>query len=182
MSADDKEKEILKSLESEAAFYMKKPVNPEDLKIVWQYAVASKKGKKVVMEQEIGSGQEETSSNDKLHHISSSSENEESGPKKKKGRKRVRDQGQEERDAAPAPAAAAPAPAPPKKAKVIWTNTLHDLFLQAVSHIGLESKTALYIYIYIYSIFFPFKWINYILNLLTKLTIFICDGFLCGFN
>ncbi|KAF2315685.1 hypothetical protein GH714_040214 [Hevea brasiliensis] len=43
MSSDDKESVVLKSLESGAAFYMVKPVNPDDLHNVWQYAVASKK-------------------------------------------------------------------------------------------------------------------------------------------
>ncbi|KAF2311855.1 hypothetical protein GH714_027019 [Hevea brasiliensis] len=66
MSSDDKESVILKSLGSGAAFYMVKPVNPEGLKNVWQYAVTSKVGKGVVIDPEIGSAKGETSSNDKL--------------------------------------------------------------------------------------------------------------------
>ncbi|KAJ9139929.1 hypothetical protein P3X46_030621 [Hevea brasiliensis] len=132
MSSDDKESVILKSLDSGAAFYMVKPVNPEDLKSVWRYAVASKIGQGVVNDQEIGSAEGETPSNDKLILCgflnSSSSVNGERGQKMKMGRKRARNKDEAEEDAL----------APPKKAKVVWTNTLHNRFLQAVSHLGLE--------------------------------------------
>ncbi|KAJ9164142.1 hypothetical protein P3X46_023750 [Hevea brasiliensis] len=133
MSSDDKESVVLKSLESGAAFYMVKPVNPDDLHNVWQYAVASKKGKEVVIDQEMGSAEGVTSSIDKLivceDANSSSSVNEEGSQKKKRGRKRVRDHQDQKEENDPVPA---------KKAKVVWTNTLHNRFLQAVSHISLE--------------------------------------------
>lgn len=138
MSADDKESAILKSIESGAAFYIVKPVNQDDLRNIWQYAMASKKGKEVVV---CENAQEETSSNEKLivceEAASSSSANEEGSQKKRRGRKREREEEQQEEDG----------PAPAKKAKVVWTNTLHNRFLQAVSHIGLESKTDLFVQI-----------------------------------
>lgn len=54
MTADDKENVMLQSLESGIALFIPKPVNPTDLKDLWQYAVRTQKGKSVVME-EIGS-------------------------------------------------------------------------------------------------------------------------------
>ncbi|XP_048421839.1 two-component response regulator ARR11-like [Pyrus x bretschneideri] len=49
MSADDNESVILKSLEGGVAYYIVKPVSKDDIKNVWQYAVAAKKGKSVVI-------------------------------------------------------------------------------------------------------------------------------------
>ncbi|KAJ0098987.1 hypothetical protein Patl1_20064 [Pistacia atlantica] len=43
MSSDDRESVILESLASGAVFYIVKPINPDDLKNVWQYAITSKK-------------------------------------------------------------------------------------------------------------------------------------------
>lgn len=31
-------------------------------------------------------------------------------------------------------------PVPRKKVKIVWTNSLHNRFLQAINHLGLESK------------------------------------------
>ncbi|PON50860.1 Octamer-binding transcription factor [Parasponia andersonii] len=54
MSADDKESVVLRSLQNGIALFILKPVNPNDLKNLWQYAVKAKKGKSVVID-EIGS-------------------------------------------------------------------------------------------------------------------------------
>ncbi|XP_055961087.1 two-component response regulator ORR22-like [Mercurialis annua] len=132
MSSDDHQSVILQSLESGAVFYMVKPVNQQDLKNVWQYAVEAKKSKSVVGNQEMGNNDDEASSsnpksNDSEDNNSASSvNNEDCNNKKKKGKKRTRDGEEEE------------APAPPKKPKVVWTNTLHNRFLQALSHLGLD--------------------------------------------
>lgn len=56
MSADDKESSILRGLEAGAAFYIVKPVNYDDLKDLWQYALSPRKGKSVVI-REIESAQ-----------------------------------------------------------------------------------------------------------------------------
>ena len=142
MSADDEKSVIVESLQRGAAFYMVKPVRPDDLKHVWQYAVPAKKGKSVVIE-EIRSIPEESSgekaSSDDLNSASATSaavnnNHEEHGGKKDPKRKALKKVneidhvGDQDNTAAP------------KKAKVVWTTSLHNRFLQAIRHIGLESN------------------------------------------
>lgn len=135
MSSDDNENVILESLEGGAVFYMVKPVNPNDLKNVWQYAVAAKKGKSIVIK-ETENAQVVSSSVEKISYEevnSASSVNEERSNKKdskKKGKKRTKEDPDEDN------------PVAVKKAKVVWTNSLHNRFLQAINHIGLESKES----------------------------------------
>ncbi|KAF3433033.1 hypothetical protein FNV43_RR24135 [Rhamnella rubrinervis] len=146
MSADDKESVILKSLEGGVAYFMVKPVSPDDLKNVWQYAVAAKKGKSVIIEEiESVHGDDQPSSGD--HHKTSNTEDKNSTTttanieeKVVRGRrdckrkasynnksKDINQEGDEElNDDAP------------KKAKVVWTNSLHNRFLLAIRHISLE--------------------------------------------
>ncbi|KAG6746427.1 hypothetical protein POTOM_050967 [Populus tomentosa] len=62
MSSDDSEKVILRTLEGGAAFYIVKPISKDDLKNVWQYAVATKTGKYSLSIKEIGGSQESSSS------------------------------------------------------------------------------------------------------------------------
>ncbi|XVF09790.1 hypothetical protein REPUB_Repub07fG0126900 [Reevesia pubescens] len=134
MSSDDKESVILKSLAGGAVFFIVKPVNPDDLKNVWQYAIAAKKGKSVVIE-EIGSIEKgESSSTGKLSKgevISAASVNDEKNNNAKRGTKRKASR--KGKDGKEEEAASAP-----KKAKVVWTNSLHNQFLEALRHIGLE--------------------------------------------
>ncbi|KAF5480350.1 hypothetical protein F2P56_001109 [Juglans regia] len=110
MSADDEESVILKSLENGAAFYMVKPITPNDLKNVWQYAVAGKKGRSAAIEQ-IRGIRGDSSGDTKL-------DPKRKAPAKKAGKE---DLGEET-----------------KKTKVVWTTSLHNRFLQAIRHIGLE--------------------------------------------
>jgi two-component response regulator (ARR-B family) len=140
MSADDEKSVIVESLQRGAAFYMVKPVRPDDLKHVWQYAVPAKKGKSVVIE-EIRSIPEESSgekaSYDDLNSASATSaavNHEEHGGKKDPKRKALKKGNEIDRVGDHDNAAA------PKKAKVVWTTSLHNRFLQAIRHIGLESN------------------------------------------
>ncbi|XP_068329870.1 putative two-component response regulator ARR21 [Pyrus communis] len=132
MSADDNESVILKSLEGGVAYYIVKPVSKDDIKNVWQYAVAAKKGKSVVIGEIEGApreapGEVDDGSNSEI----SSDTNEEQHKKKaevktKKAKKRGREDDNEERMLAP------------KKPKVVWINSLHYQFLLAIRHIGLD--------------------------------------------
>lgn len=139
MSADDEESTILKSLENGAAFFIVKPVSPNDLKHVWQYAVAGKRGKSVVIEEIRGIGGDtsgEKGSDNDEHVNSSSFVNEEKRSttpnakldSRRKGPKKAKEDGEESN------------PAGTKKPKVVWTTSLHNRFLQAIRHIGLESN------------------------------------------
>uniref|UniRef100_A0A2N9I6C5 Response regulatory domain-containing protein n=1 Tax=Fagus sylvatica TaxID=28930 RepID=A0A2N9I6C5_FAGSY len=133
MSADDEESVILKSLENGAVFFMVKPVSHEDLKNLWQYAIAAKKGKSVVIEEvedinPVGELSVEKAPYDDLKSASSSVNQEKRGKKdsKKKSSKRTKEDGDDDN------------PGAPKKAKVVWTNSLHNRFLLAIRHISLE--------------------------------------------
>ncbi|XP_022754642.1 two-component response regulator ARR2-like [Durio zibethinus] len=132
MSSDDKESVMLKSLAGGAVFFIVKPVNPDDLKNVWQYAIAAKKGKSVVIE-ETGSIEGDSSSAGKLSNgeiVSGSSVNDERIKAQMKSKIKSSRKGKDDQEGKTASA--------PKKAKVVWTNSLHNQFLEALRHIGLE--------------------------------------------
>ncbi|KAL5811126.1 hypothetical protein ACOSQ3_027862 [Xanthoceras sorbifolium] len=137
MSSDDDESLILKSLSSGAAFYIVKPVNPDDLKNVWQYSVASKQAKFARIDR-IGSLQGQGGSlpiNEKISYSeksnsASSVNGEKHGNRKDGKRKCYKKNTREDVDGENSIAS--------KKAKVVWTNSLHNRFLQAIRHITLE--------------------------------------------
>ncbi|KAL9375872.1 hypothetical protein Peur_032751 [Populus x canadensis] len=135
MSSDDSEKVILRTLEGGAAFYIVKPINKDDLKNVWQYAVATKTGKYSLSIKEIGGSQESSSStvfDQKIYvdEVSSakSTNNKICNEKDRINKNRKRTKEDQEVDSQLAP----------KKPKVVWTNSLHSRFLQAINHIGLD--------------------------------------------
>ncbi|KAK6135297.1 hypothetical protein DH2020_030939 [Rehmannia glutinosa] len=72
MSADDKESVALKGLENGAAFFIYKPVCPDDVRDLWQFAAMKKKSQVVI---------EDTTSEDKTS-MSASSVNEDKMNKK----------------------------------------------------------------------------------------------------
>ncbi|XP_057476144.1 putative two-component response regulator ARR21 isoform X3 [Actinidia eriantha] len=147
MSADDKESVILKGLQNGAAFFIVKPISPNDLKNLWQYAVGKKKKTKVVIE-EIGNIQETSQADHKAcnkdpvqetlkYGKGSDDEDVESASSSKRStkeskRKASAKDGSAERGENKADSVT------PKKAKVVWTNALHNQFLEAIRSIGLE--------------------------------------------
>ena len=153
MSADDKESVILKGLQNGAAFFIVKPISPNDLKNLWQYAVGKNKKNKVVIE-EIGNIQEtsqadhqacntdpvqETSKNgkgsdDDVESASSAKRNTTESKRKASAKDSSDDRGENKADSATQ-----------KKAKVVWTNALHNQFLEAIRSIGFESKTFFFL-------------------------------------
>ncbi|KAJ8752865.1 hypothetical protein K2173_008600 [Erythroxylum novogranatense] len=118
MSSDDKESVIMESLKSGAAFYMVKPINQNDLKNVWQYAVTSKKN-----------------SNEDINSSSVTEERQDGKGcrKKKKTKRKIEEEHEEEKEEEETTTVRAV-----KKTKVVWTNSLHNRFLHAISHLGLE--------------------------------------------
>ncbi|KAI4320032.1 hypothetical protein MLD38_033556 [Melastoma candidum] len=159
MSADERECIIMKTLECGAAFFIAKPIKAEDVKNIWQYAVASRKGKSVPslykagvinvghgptareveakriaglggpMDMECGG---ETTDAEEVDSLASMAEIKERrskrGASKRKHQKKEKgiNGGQSSQ------------PNNPKRSKVVWTTTLHNLFLQALNHIGLD--------------------------------------------
>ncbi|KAL5746234.1 hypothetical protein ACOSP7_027380 [Xanthoceras sorbifolium] len=137
ISSDDNKSLIMKSLSNGAVFYIVKPVNRDDFKDIWQYVVASKKEKFLTIER-IGSLQRQGGSlpitgktyyHDKSNSASSTDEgkheNKKDG-KRKSDKKSIKEDVVGENSIAP------------KKAKVVWTNSLHNRFLLAIRHITLE--------------------------------------------
>lgn len=127
---------MLESLERGAAFYISKPVRPEHLKNIWQYAVAGRKGKSLVIEEETicvpvkpiwGHHKDITPrvnrnslpSMNKMKGINSNNNEDsdaESQEKNENDNQKTR------------------------KPKVVWTTALQNRFLQAINIIGFESK------------------------------------------
>ena len=54
MSADDKENVMLQCMQSGIVLYIQKPVNPDEIKDVWQFALRTKKGKSIMNEEKAG--------------------------------------------------------------------------------------------------------------------------------
>ena len=140
MSADDEENAMLKSLEGGAAFYMVKPVSPEDLKNLWQYAVAAKRGKSVVIEEVKNTPAKSSVVSCEKKQSAESSVNQEKHDKKDSKRKGAPKKGKEDENQKSRGAR--------KRPKVIWTTSLHNRFLEAIKHIGLDSKRSLANYKY----------------------------------
>ncbi|GMJ06555.1 response regulator 21 [Hibiscus trionum] len=135
MSSDDSEGVMLESLAGGAVFFIVKPVHPDGLKNVWQYAVTGKKGKSVVIEET--DGDSSSSSAGKLsvgnprRLPSPVTDERDDGKRRSKRKSPGKDKDGKDEDNNPKPKKA-------RKAKVVWTNTLHNQFLDALRHIGLE--------------------------------------------
>ncbi|GKU89397.1 hypothetical protein SLEP1_g3538 [Rubroshorea leprosula] len=139
MSSDDKESVMLHCLACGVVFYIVKPVYPDDLKNVWQYAIQAKSGKAPIIEEVESSEGESSQDNSKTTPADDQPQGENSGSssvnnidgdkqaknddkKKRKGKRIVEKK----------------KTFGPRKAKVVWTNSLHNRFLQAIRHIGLD--------------------------------------------
>ncbi|KAL8049734.1 hypothetical protein ABFX02_06G038200 [Erythranthe guttata] len=174
MSADEKECVALKGLENGAAFFILKPVSPDDVKDLWQFAAMKKKSTQVVIHEE---AEEKTSEQDKNINScnnntnnnneiiapaaastggagggsdrpdtgtgagagagagASSSGKEESSKNKKESKRKSpqkSDGNSDERKGETSQSGSQ------KKPKVVWTNSLHNCFLEAIRSIGLD--------------------------------------------
>ncbi|XP_018723611.2 two-component response regulator ARR2-like [Eucalyptus grandis] len=135
MSGEERECIMLKSLERGAAFYISKPVRPEHLKNIWQYAVAARKGKSVVIEEETNwepDSQICSRPKDIMPHVNSNSSSSVNKTKDvdsnndedsdTESQEKNEDNNQK-----------------PRKPKVVWTTALQNRFLRAISIIGFEN-------------------------------------------
>lgn len=141
MSSDDKESVMLHCLACGVVFYIVKPVHPDDLKNVWQYAIQAKSGKSPIIEAVESLEGESSQDNSKTSpaddqpqgaNSGSLSVNNPDGAKQAKNDDKKKRKGKGIVDKKKTFG--------PKKAKVVWTNSLHNRFLQAIRHIGLDSK------------------------------------------
>ncbi|KAK1588287.1 hypothetical protein Q3G72_021744 [Acer saccharum] len=130
MSSNHKEAVLMKALACGVVFYMKKPLIPEDFKNIWQYAVASKTAKPSRNIERIESIQVENNSG--------SSMNKGKHGNKKDCKRKAHEKKKDDTEGGNSTA--------PKKAKVIWTDALHNRFLQAIRYITLEKAVPKKIY------------------------------------
>ncbi|KAF8364716.1 hypothetical protein HHK36_033309 [Tetracentron sinense] len=134
MSSDDKENIMLRGLESGAAFYLVKPVTLDDLKMLWQYAVVMKKDVTREVEQTGSVGG--SSSSGKVYEAEdmecASSVNAGNCRQKKSKRKTTKEMDADEEENKDDSTS-------DKKARVVWTNELHNQFLKAMDQLGLEN-------------------------------------------
>ena len=150
MSSDESKNVISRSLEGGAAFYIVKPANKVDLKNVWHYAVAIKTGNPLSIKEIEGSREPSYSSTLverlSLEDVNSATSINDEKRYRKNGRKEERKSTKDDQEVDSQPAS--------KKPKVVWTNSLHNRFLLALNHIGLDSKQNLFecffFYIYIF--------------------------------
>ncbi|KZV58477.1 hypothetical protein F511_26521 [Dorcoceras hygrometricum] len=131
MSADNEEGVVLKGLQNGAAFFILKPVSADDLRDLWQFASMNYKKNKVVIE-------EETSASE-FFDVSESSVHDEDGNIKKDSSRRNSPRKEGSCDEKRGEISESSSQ---KRPKVVWTNALHNRFLEAIRSIGLESKSS----------------------------------------
>lgn len=138
MSADDKEGVILKGIESGAAFFMVKPIAPDDLRDLWQYTTASKKKGKGIVSNERNSAQGKSVKglSEGIESSLSADEDRHNGKEYSKRKSTGNENGDEFEDDDVDFYT-------PKKTKVVWTNDLHCRFLEAIRCLGVSKKISL---------------------------------------
>lgn len=135
MSADERESSMTSSLASGATLYIVKPVDIDDFKNVWQFVIASTKGKSSMMEKmrsivHVGSSAETERIPEEVVGCNSlMSEGHSTNKTYNKRKFSDREECGLERQATAL-----------KKDKVVWTAPLQNLFLQAINQLTLESK------------------------------------------
>ena len=147
MSADQDKGIMLKGLELGAVFYLIKPLSAYDLSRLWQYAITAKESTNKTNTEEVlpSFGMSPVITNEMMHFnnpnnngnminnefepSSSNAQLKKNRAKNNKGKrlKRVNGGGIRKKSC-------------PKKPKLVWTTSLHNIFLEAVHTIGLESK------------------------------------------
>ncbi|CAA0809490.1 Two-component response regulator ARR1 [Striga hermonthica] len=137
MSADDKEGTALKGLENGAAFFIYKPVSPDDVRDLWQFAAMNKKSQ-VVIEEEEENEEDESNYQTRKKRIRNDdltiSVSDDSATSKDSKRKSPRNDGSDEKKGETTSQCANSQ----KRPKIIWTNSLHNRFLEAIRSIGLD--------------------------------------------
>ena len=127
MSADDSKSVVLKGVTHGAVDYLIKPVRIEALKNIWQHVVRKKQN---VSEhsgsvEETGGDRQQQQRGDDDDGNNSSSGNNEGNLRKRK----EEEQGDDKEDTSSL-----------KKPRVVWSVELHQQFVAAVNHLGVDSK------------------------------------------
>ncbi|GER34974.1 two-component response regulator ARR13 [Striga asiatica] len=136
MSADDKEGTALKGLENGAAFFIYKPVSPDDVRDLWQFAAMNKKSQ-VVIEEENEEDETNYQTRKRIRNddvMISVYESDSATSNKDSKRKSPRNEGSDDKKGETTSQCANSQ----KRPKIIWTNSLHNRFLEAIRSIGLD--------------------------------------------
>ncbi|PKI35785.1 two-component response regulator ORR21-like [Punica granatum] len=171
MSADDRDYIMLRCLEQGAVFFMSKPIHPEELKNVWQYAVKGRKGKSIPIERiarpipgsgplgladsgpssnhhhrQLGATSALSSNNlirDSSHPNRPQNPNEVSHDCEKQQQEPEKRKVQDKGQTSTEKPNKRPYMVPtPRKMKISWTAPLHYRFLQALSIVGSVEKAV----------------------------------------
>lgn len=130
MSADDSKSVVMKGVTHGACDYLIKPVRMEALKNIWQHVVRKKKHEwKEKDYEQSGSVDEVDRQQKQPEDVDYSSSANEGNWKNSKRRKDDEDEGDERDDSSTL-----------KKPRVVWSVELHQQFVTAVNHLGIDSK------------------------------------------
>ncbi|KAL7147514.1 hypothetical protein ABFS83_06G112200 [Erythranthe nasuta] len=138
MSADNKEGVISKGLENGAAFFISKPVTPDDLRNLWQFASTKKKTSSRVVINEIITPNDKNRSDEKPVFVVSASTSDKDISHSKKNPKRKTQSNEDSDNDEEEIGNNNNAVSTNKKPKVVWTDSLHNRFLEAIRSIGLD--------------------------------------------
>ncbi|XP_069143322.1 two-component response regulator ARR14-like [Solanum lycopersicum] len=123
-SVDEKESTIIKGLESGVILFMGKPISQNDIIFLWKYAAMRKKiykGKQVINQQNQDDANERIPH--EVIHIESSSPDSERDKSARKS-----EENKSEHSSSP----------PSKKTRIVWTDPLHNKFVDVVSKLGMK--------------------------------------------
>lgn len=121
MSVDGETSRVMKGVQHGACDYLLKPIRPKELRNIWQHVVRKRlRGARSVEAKE--SVEETLKSEDSLNFSGDMDIT-------YKKRKDFNQKGIESSD-----------PSSTKKTRVVWTQDLHEKFVEAVDRIGLDSK------------------------------------------
>jgi hypothetical protein len=127
MSADDNENAMLGCLFKGAMFYLVKPVTLNNVRNLWQFA-SMKSREETAANDGVSSVQEE-SSDIEIQSFENKRQRSHRKAKRKVPEAMEKDEEEDNDDATVI-----------KKPKLIWTNDLHNRFLEAIGVLGIDSK------------------------------------------
>jgi hypothetical protein len=133
MSADDNENGMLGSLFKGAMFYLVKPVTLNNVKNLWQFASMKSREETAATDGE-SSVQGESSEENASSYIGIQSFENKRKQSHRKAKRKVLEAMEKDKEEDNDDSTVL------KKPKLIWTNDLHNRFLQAIRVLGIDSK------------------------------------------
>ncbi|KAH0654706.1 hypothetical protein KY289_032384 [Solanum tuberosum] len=123
MSNDEKDTTLMKGIDNGAVFFIVKPITQDNINYLWEYATSLRK-KKHTSKQVVQEFEENT--NEVIYIESSSSVSE-----RDKSTRKYDDAENEDGSSQPS-----------KTSRIVWTDSLHNKFLEAIAILGVKSKSS----------------------------------------